>query len=123
MTDPVDEWVVGSLQEFDGKKFQAVDAEDLELSEEVKLEGVEENRERTVELVSFLKKELENRVGDVKESQRLTDSPCVLVTPRGGMSQTMERMMQMADDSFSPPSASSRSTRATRPSSTSGRCC
>ena len=102
MTDPVDEWVVGSLQEFDGKKFQAVDAEDLELSEEVKLEGVEENRERTVELVSFLKKELENRVGDVKESQRLTDSPCVLVTPRGGMSQTMERMMQMADDSFSP---------------------
>ena len=102
MTDPVDEWVVGSLQEFDGKKFQAVDAEDLELSEEVKLEGVEENRERTIELVSFLKKELGNRVGDVKESQRLTDSPCVLVTPRGGMSQTMERMMQMADDSFSP---------------------
>ena len=102
MTDPVDEWVVGSLQEFDGKKFQAVDAEDLELSEEVKLEGVEENRERTIELVSFLKKELENRVGDVKESQRLTDSPCVLVTPRGGMSQTMERMMQMTDDSFSP---------------------
>ena len=39
MTEPVDEWVVGSLQEFDGKKFQAVDAEDLELSEEVKLEG------------------------------------------------------------------------------------
>lgn len=102
MTDPVDEWVVGSLQEFDGKKFQAVDAEDLELSEEVKLEGVEENRERTIELVSFLKKELEDRVGDVKESQRLTDSPCVLVTPKGGMSQTMERMMQMTDDSFSP---------------------
>ena len=102
MTDPVDEWVVNSLQDFDGKKFQAVDAEDLELEEEVKLEGVEENKEQTIELVAFLKKELESRVGDVKESQRLTDSPCVLVTPKGGMSQTMERMMQMTDDGFAP---------------------
>ena len=102
MTDPVDEWVVNSLQDFGGKKFQAVDAEDLELTEDVRLEGVEDNKERTIELASFLKKELENRVGDVKESQRLTDSPCVLVTPTGGMSQTMERMMQMQDEKFAP---------------------
>tara|TARA_B100000686_G_C16791972_1_gene979353 strand:+ start:1111 stop:3054 length:1944 start_codon:yes stop_codon:yes gene_type:complete len=102
MTDPVDEWVVNSLQDFGGKKFQAVDAEDLELTEDVRIEGVEDNKERTIELASFLKKELENRVGDVKESQRLTDSPCVLVTPTGGMSQTMERMMQMQDEKFAP---------------------
>ena len=44
-------------------------------------------------MVSFLKKELEERVEDVKESNRLTDSPCVLVTPQGGMSQNMERLM------------------------------
>ena len=102
MTEPVDEWVVNSLQDFDGKKFQAIDAEDVELSEEVKLEGVEEDKERTVELVSFLKKELGDRVGDVRESQRLPGSPCALVTPKGGVSQTMERLMRLADEEFAP---------------------
>ena len=104
MTDAVDEWVINSLQEFDGKKLQAIDAEDVELKEEVKIEGAEEgeDKERTIELVSFLKKELEPRVGDVRESQRLSDSPCVLVTPKGGLSQTMERLMKLSAEEFAP---------------------
>ena len=104
LTDPVDEWVVNTLQQFDGKKLQAIDAEDIELKEEVKIEGAEggEDKERTIELVSFLKKELDTRVGDVRESQRLSDSPCVLVTPKGGMSQTMERLMKLSEEEFSP---------------------
>ena len=102
LTDPVDEWVVGSMQDFDGKPFQAIDAEDVELPVEVKLEGAEDagDKERTIELVSFLKKELEERVGDVKESSRLSDNPCALVTPRGGVSQQMERLMRVSDESF-----------------------
>lgn len=102
LTDPVDEWVVSSLQDFDGKRFQAIDAEDLELPEEVKLEGVEstDDKERTIELVSYLKRELESRVGEVKESSRLSDSPCALVVPKGGLSQQMERLMRMSDESF-----------------------
>ncbi len=102
LTDPVDEWVVGSMQDFDGKPFQAVDAEDVELPEEVKLEGGEDaaDKERTIELASFLKKELEERVGDVKESSRLSDSPCALVTPSGGLSQQMERLMRVSDENF-----------------------
>ena len=102
LTDPVDEWVVNSLQDFDGKRFQAIDAEDLELPEEVKLEGVEstQDKERTIDLVSFLKKELESRVGEVKESSRLSDSPCALVVPKGGLSQQMERLMRMSDENF-----------------------
>ena len=103
LTDPVDEWVVNSLQKFDGKDFVAIDAEDLELPEEVKLEGVDEpaeDKERTIELVSYLKTELADRVGEVKESNRLTDSPCALVVPQGGVSQQMERLMRMSDESF-----------------------
>ncbi len=102
LTDPVDEWVVGSMQDFDGKPFQAIDAEDVELPEEVKLEGTEDagDKERTIELVSYLKKELEERVGDVRESSRLSDSPCALVTPKGGVSQQMERLMRISDESF-----------------------
>jgi molecular chaperone HtpG len=102
LTDPVDEWVVNSLHDFDGKQFQAIDAEDLELPEEVKLEGAEtgQDKERTIELVSYLKTELASRVGEVKESSRLSDSPCALVVPKGGLSQQMERLMRMSDENF-----------------------
>lgn len=102
LTDPVDEWVTDSLQDFDGKKFQAIDAEDLELPEDVKLEGVDstEDKERTIELVSFLKTELDSRVGEVKESARLSDGPCALVVPAGGMSQQMERIMRISNENF-----------------------
>ena len=105
MHEPVDEWVVNGLQEFADKQFQAIDAADLDLgpdANEVKLEGVEEDKEQTIELVSFLKKQLEERVSDVVESNRLTDSPCVLVTPQGGLSQNMERMLRMSDREFTP---------------------
>ncbi len=102
LTDPVDEWVVNSLQDFDGKQFQAIDAEDLDLPEDAKIEGAEsgEDKERTIELVSFLKDELASRVGEVKESGRLSDSPCALVVPKGGLSQQMERLMRMSDQNF-----------------------
>lgn len=103
LDEHVDEWVVNHLQKFDEKEFQAVDAADLDLGAEVKLEGVDDGtREQTIELVSFLKKQLEGRVSDVKESSRLTDSPCVLVVPQGGMSQNMERLLKMTDRQFEP---------------------
>ena len=103
MSDPVDEWVVNGLQKFDEKEFQAIDAADLDLGEEVRLEGVDAgDKEQTIELVGFLKKELEDRVADVKESTRLTDSPCVLVVPEGGLSQHMERVLKMSDQKFEP---------------------
>ena len=53
-------------------------------------------------MIDFLKKKLEGRVSDVVESKRLTDSPCVLVTPKGGVSQHMEKLMKMADEKFEP---------------------
>ncbi len=103
LDEPVDEWVVNSLQKYGEKEFQAIDAADLDLgTDDVRLEGVEDNKEQTIELVSFLKRQLEDRVSDVKESNRLTESPCVLVTPQGGMSQNMERLLRMSDREFTP---------------------
>ena len=104
LDEPVDEWVIQGLQQYSDKEFQAVDAADLDLGaeeEEVKLEGVDdEARAETIELIDFLKKQLEGRVSDVVESKRLIDSPCVLVAAQGGMSQNMERLMKMADRDF-----------------------
>ena len=59
-----------------------------------------EGKARTIELVSYLKKELGERVSDVVESNRLTDSPCVLTVPSGGMGLNMERIMKMTDQEF-----------------------
>ncbi|MEE2629062.1 MAG: molecular chaperone HtpG, partial [Candidatus Latescibacterota bacterium] len=104
LDEPVDEWVIQGLQKFDEKEFQAVDAADLDLGadeDEVKIEGVDdEQKAETIELIDFLKKKLEGRVSDVVESKRLTDSPCLLVAPQGGMSQNMERLMKMSDRDF-----------------------
>ena len=104
LDEPVDEWVIQGLQQYSDKEFQAVDAADLDLGaeeEEVKLEGVDnEAKAETIELIDFLKKQLEGRVSDVVESKRLIDSPCVLVAAQGGMSQNMERLMKMADRDF-----------------------
>ncbi|MBI2506502.1 MAG: molecular chaperone HtpG [Candidatus Latescibacteria bacterium] len=102
LTDPVDEWVMTRLEKYEGKAFQAVDAEEVDLGKQTRIEGVEEDREQTIELISFLKKTLAERVADVRESQRLTDSPCALVTPKGGLSHNMERLMKMADREFAP---------------------
>ena len=104
MSDAVDEWVVNGLQKFDDKEFKAVDAADLDLgAEEGKIEGGDtEEKAATIELVSYLKQELEERVSDVVESGRLTDSPCVLVVPSGGMGLNMERILKMSDQEFAP---------------------
>ena len=104
LDEAVDEWVIQGLQKYGDREFQAVDAADLDLGaeeEEVKLEGVDdEGKAETIELIDFLKKQLEGRVSDVVESKRLIDSPCVLVAAQGGMSQNMERLMKMADRDF-----------------------
>ncbi len=104
MDEPVDEWVVHGLQKFADRELQAIDAADLDLgadANEAQLAGVdEEQKAETVELISFLKKQLDGRVADVVESKRLTDSPCVLVSPPGGLSQNMERLMKLTDREF-----------------------
>ncbi len=101
LDEPVDEWVVQGLQKFADKEFAGVDAAELDLDEDaVELEGVDEQKAETIELISFLKNKLAGRVEDVVESKRLTDSPCLLVASQGGLSRNMERLMRMTDQEF-----------------------
>jgi len=88
LTDPVDEWVVQNLPEFEGKTLKAVSRGELDLDEE---EVPEE--ELTEDLVGWLKETLAGAVKDVRVSSRLTDSPSVLVDDEHGMSANMQRIM------------------------------
>jgi len=98
--DPIDDFVLSHLREFDGKKLVSADRADISLdkedekSEDEKAEsksGLE--KEKLDELVSWLKEELKEDVADVIVSQRLVDAPAMIVNPDGYMSSSMERVL------------------------------
>ncbi len=99
MTDRVDEWAMGYLTEFDGKKLQAITQGELDLggleSEEDK-EAVKKANEDNSDLIEKIKKQLGDKVEDVKVSGRLAESPACVVSNDGGMSLQMARMMKAA---------------------------
>ncbi|XP_047325538.1 endoplasmin homolog [Impatiens glandulifera] len=92
-TDPVDEYLMQYLMDFEDKKFQDVSKEGLKI---VKDSKDKELKESYKELTKWWKGALgsENNVDDVKVSNRLADSPCVVVTSKYGWSANMERIMQ-----------------------------
>jgi len=95
MIDPIDEYCVGQLKEYDGHKLICITKEGL------KLDGTEEDIKRKEELkvnfdslCSSIKEILGDKVEKVVVSDRLVDSPCVLVTGEYGWSANMERIMK-----------------------------
>ncbi|TWI74094.1 molecular chaperone HtpG [Desulfobotulus alkaliphilus] len=89
MTDPVDEWVVDSLREFEGKPLKSAEKGDLELEK-----PSEEVAESFKGLFEFIKKELEEDVKEVKASARLKESVACLSADAFAMSAFMEKVMQ-----------------------------
>ena len=98
MTDPVDEWVVQSLTDYDGKKLHAVDRGDLELdsAEEKKEKEAkqEEAKKQYQGVLDFIKEKLKDKVKEVRFSSRLTDSACCLVADEYGMNANMEKILK-----------------------------
>uniref|UniRef100_A0A5B7B0R7 Endoplasmin-like protein n=1 Tax=Davidia involucrata TaxID=16924 RepID=A0A5B7B0R7_DAVIN len=91
-TDPVDEYLMQYLMDYEDKKFQNVSKEGLKL---VKDSKDKELKESFKELTKWWKGTLASEnVDDVKISNRLANSPCVVVTSKYGWSANMERIMQ-----------------------------
>ncbi|MDD5456390.1 MAG: molecular chaperone HtpG [Candidatus Margulisbacteria bacterium] len=94
MTDTIDEWVLGSVFEYKGKKLKAVDKGDLSMADKDAEKEIKEKKEQYTDLLSFMQKELEQEVKEVTFSARLTDSPSCLVLDESGMSKQMEQMFK-----------------------------
>ncbi|KAJ0713669.1 Endoplasmin [Helianthus annuus] len=91
-TDPVDEYLMQYLMDYEDKKFQNVSKEGLKLGKDSKDKEIKESFK---ELTKWWKEALvSDNVDDVKISNRLADTPCVVVTSKYGWSANMERIMQ-----------------------------
>ncbi len=95
-TDPIDEWLVNDLYNYDGKQLKSVAKGDLDLGDL----GKEENKEKDKlesqfkKLTERIKNILTDTVKDVRITTRLKDSPCCLVADEHDMGPVMERMMK-----------------------------
>jgi molecular chaperone HtpG len=103
LADPIDEFVMSSLHTFEGKPLTSIDSADLELPETA-VDTPEKPEAATTSgfnrVLELFRKALGERVQEVRESKRLTDSPCCLVNPEGGMSSQMQRLLKMTNRDF-----------------------
>jgi len=95
MTEPIDEYVVQQMKEFDGKTLVSVTKEGLELPEdEEEKKKREEDKTKYEALCKVMKDILDKKVEKVVVSNRLVSSPCCIVTSQYGWTANMERIMK-----------------------------
>ncbi|GAB3476088.1 molecular chaperone HtpG [Marinomonas epiphytica] len=103
LSDRIDEWMMSSLQEFDGKSFQDVTKGKLDLAEEENEDAKKEKEEKAEQLKPLLdrmKAVLEEQVAGVNTTDRLTNSPACLVVGEYDMGLQMRRLLEQAGQSL-----------------------
>jgi molecular chaperone HtpG len=95
MVDPIDEYMVQQLKEFEGKKLVSATKEGLEMEEsDEEKKSWEQLKEQTESLCKAIKDTLGDKVEKVVVGKRVLHSPCVLVTGAFGWTANMERIMK-----------------------------
>jgi len=95
MVDPIDEYAVQQMKEYEGKKLLSATKEGLDMEQDDdEKKAFEEAKAKTEGLCKLMKEVLDDKVEKVQVSSRLADSPCVLVTGEYGWSANMERIMK-----------------------------
>lgn len=105
LVDPIDEYAIQHVTEFDGKKLQSASKEGLsfgDADEKTEKKRLDLYKEQYQPLTNYLKKLFDSKVGKVVVSPRVETTPCILVTSQYGNSANMERIMR--SQAFSDPS-------------------
>ncbi|AKT44177.1 molecular chaperone HtpG [Chondromyces crocatus] len=97
LTEPVDEWVVKSMDEFDKHRLKSVTHGDVDLGEEAEDEKKKDEAEAIESALKAVKEALGDRVKEVRASRRLTDSASCLVSAEGDPGANFERILKMMD--------------------------
>lgn len=101
--DPVDEFAIEALHEYDGKSFHSVSRGDLDLDDDTFKEEKKKNEDLAKDnegLLQDVKKALESKVVDVRFSNRLKSGAVCLVADAAGPSVAMEQAFAGADNPF-----------------------
>ncbi|WP_047541596.1 molecular chaperone HtpG [Methylotenera versatilis] len=99
MSDKVDEWLLSSLTEFEGKKLQSIAKGDLDLGkleDESEKEAKAKIEEEAKSLIERIKTSLGDTVKEVRVTHRLTDSPACLVAGEHDLSGNLARILKAA---------------------------
>jgi molecular chaperone HtpG len=103
LDQPIDEWMMGSFYDYEGKNLRSISQGDVELGSEEERKVAEEERkaaqDEASDLLELIKGNLGDHVKEVRLSNRLTDSPACLVNEEGSMNPAMERMMRQMGQS------------------------
>lgn len=95
LSDRIDEWLVGYMSEYEGKKLQSISKGKVELGDEP-TEQIKEQEKTLEPMLNHIKKVLDAKVKDVLLTNRLTDSPACIVADEQDMNLEMQRILQAA---------------------------
>ena len=91
LVDPIDEWIMQSINEYDSTPFKSVTKGDIDLDDQSE-EDKEKEKEEFKTPLEAMQKALDENVQEVRFSNRLTSSPCCLVADEHAMGANMERI-------------------------------
>ena len=118
LTDPIDEFAFRRWGNIRGRSSTSIDSADIEIPEtappgESRTRSTAETPKESgfARVLDLFRAAVGNRVSEVRESKRLTDSPCCLVNAEGGLSTQMQRILKLANKDFTEGRGSSRSIR------------
>ncbi|MGC1182590.1 molecular chaperone HtpG, partial [Legionella sp.] len=95
LSDRIDEWFVGYMSEYQGKKLQSISKGKVELGDESE-EQIKEQEKTLEPMLKHIKNVLDSKVKDVLLTNRLTDSPACIVADEQDMNLEMQRILQAA---------------------------
>lgn len=94
MTEPIDEYMMQQLKEFEGKKFVNITKDKLDIEDEEEKKKAEELKKATETLCTVIKETLGDQIEKCVTSNRIVNSPCVITTAEYGWTANMERIMK-----------------------------
>ncbi|KTD34181.1 heat shock protein 90 [Legionella moravica] len=96
LSDKIDEWLVGYMNEFAGKKLQSISKGKVEFNDDESAEQIKEQEKTLEPVIKHIKTILNERVKDVLITNRLTDSPACIIADEQDMGLEMQRILQAA---------------------------
>lgn len=106
LDDPIDEFALTQLRRYESKDLISIDSADVAFPESTNPPETDETTEKPKNLTRVLelfRGALDGKVQDIRESSRLTESPCCLINPQGTMSNQLQKVLSHTMKEYEPP--------------------